>query len=288
MKKKLSLILTLLSLGLVAAGIYGVSRSRGCADVDARHSVEEKCGGTAAPRLEGDNSSEWLDVSVPKCVREHRKDYVGFSVSFNEDNRTPNWVAWELLGSETEGDVSRDDKKFWQDTEVEGCPETSDYTKSGYDRGHMCPAADQKWSVEAMDDCFALTNIVPQSHELNAGAWQTLESKERKWAKRDSAILIVCGPVYSSSDTERIGKAGVRVPGAFFKVMVAPYLENPRGIAFVYPNMSAPGNMENYVRTIRDVEKLTGFDFFHNLPDNVEEMVESTASFRDWNSNKQH
>lgn len=160
-------------------------------------------------------------------------------MSFNKDNHTPNWVAWELLRSETGGEKSRHNK-FWQDFEVDGCPDTRDYSNSGYDRGHMCPAADQKWSHEAMVDCFSLANIVPQDHALNTGAWKTLENKERKWAERDSAIVIVAGPIYETSDTSRIGRAGVRVPGAFFKVMIAPYLDEPRGIAFVYPNMTAP------------------------------------------------
>jgi len=284
MKKNLPVILLVMSLGLVTAGIYGVSRLRGLADVDSQHVASEKRAGTAAPDYDGGDGRRLLDVAVPDSVVEQRKDYVGFTVSFNKYNRTPNWVAWELLGTETRGDEPRY-KKFWQDTDVDGCPLTRDYSNSGYDRGHMCPAADQKWSHEAMVDCFALTNIVPQNKALNTGAWQTLESKERLWARRDSAILIISGPVYSLSDTERIGESGVRVPGAFFKVMVAPYIEKPRGIAFVYPNMSAPGNMENYVMTIRDVEKLTGFDFFYNLPDNVEDAVETMASFRDWNRN---
>lgn len=133
-----------------------------------------------------------------------------------------------------------------------------------------------------MIDCFSLANMVPQDHALNAGAWQTLEKKERSWAKRDSAIVIIAGPIYQESDTKRIGQNGVRVPGAFFKVFIAPYVEQPRGIGFIYPNMSSPGNMANYSTTIDEVERITGFDFFYNLPDELEERIESTASFKEW------
>ena len=223
-----------------------------------------------------------MSVKTPASVTSQLKDYEGFRVSFNKDNRTPNWVSWELLGTETDGAEPRYNK-FWTDNEIEGCPDTKDYTNSGYDRGHMCPAADQKWSSTAMIHCFSLANMVPQEHALNNGAWKTLETKERLWAQRDSAIVIVAGPIYEKTDNKRIGNAGVRVPSSFFKVLIAPYLDEPRGIAFVYPNMSAPGNMENYVMTIRDVEKLTGYDFFYNLPDDIEEKVETVASFRDWN-----
>ncbi len=73
------------------------------------------------------------------------------------------------------------------------------------------------------------------------------------------------------------------VPSAFFKVILAPYVDKPRAIGFVYPNMSAPGNMQNYVMTVDDVEALTGYDFFSALPDEIEKEVESKASFREWN-----
>ncbi len=230
----------------------------------------------------GCDHAELLRVETPSSLPSQEKDYRGFRVSFNADNHTPNWVAWELLRSETDGDEPRA-KKFWQDEDVKGCPATGDYTNSGYDRGHMCPAADQKWDPQAMEDCFALTNIAPQAHALNDGAWKTLENKERNWADRDSAIVIVAGPIYQESDRQRIGDMGVRVPGSFFKVIAAPYLDSPRGIAFVYPNTTSPGNMQNYVMTIREVEQLTGFDFFSALPDDVEEMIETKASFREWN-----
>lgn len=220
-------------------------------------------------------------VLAPPAVESKEYDYTGFKVSFNRHNRTPNWVAWELLGSETRGEAKRHNR-FWLDRDVDGCPTTNDYRNSGYDRGHMCPAAEQKWSAEAMDDCFVMANMCPQDHSLNSGAWNTLENKERNWAVRDSAIVIVAGPIYNADDIKTIGN-GVLVPSAFFKVLLAPYVEKPRAIAFVFPNMSSPGSMQNYVMTVDDVEKLTGYDFFSSLPDDIENEVESKASFREWN-----
>lgn len=275
MKKSLPAILSVLCVATVAVGVIG-SMTSGSAGTGTECGIDT--GGLP-------DASRILDVAMPEGVPDIRKDYTGFTVSFNPDNHTPNWVAWELLGPETTGGNSRYNK-FWQDPDIDGCPTTRDYSNSGYDRGHMCPAADQKWSQEAMVDCFSLANIVPQANALNAGAWKTLESKERLWAVRDSAILIVAGPVYSEEDRGRIGNAGVRVPGAFFKVLAAPWLDEPRGIAFVYSNMVSPGNMEHYVMTIREVEQLTGYDFFHNLPDDIENAIETVSSFRDWNRNR--
>ena len=209
------------------------------------------------------------------------KDYEGFRLSFNPVNKTPDWVGWELLATEVDGNVTRSNK-FHTDYEVEGCPDTRDYTRSGYDRGHLCPAADQKWSSQAMSDCFYMTNMAPQKKELNTGAWKTLEEKERIWARRDSALVIVAGPIYTGQTDKRIGEAGVRVPDAFYKCILAPYANPPRAIAFVYDNARCPGNMANYVTTVDQVEAITGLDFFYNLPDEIENEVERHSEFKKW------
>ncbi len=224
-------------------------------------------------------------VSQAKSVPAIEKEYEGFTVNFNPKNKTPNYVAWILQGNETEGASARSNK-FWTDTDLEGCPDTRDYTRSGYDRGHMCPAGEQKWSDEAMHDSFVMANICPQSHELNTGAWKTLEDKERVWAKRDSILVIVAGPIYDSSDTKTIGTNKVRVPSAFFKVLLAPYSTPMRAIGFVYPNMRCDGNMSAYAASVDDVEKMTGLDFFAALPDSIENDIEAQVPFKDWNNKK--
>lgn len=221
-------------------------------------------------------------VKLPDGTPEQIKEYTGFTVSFNKENHTPNYVAWELLGSEVSNDIDRSDN-FWQDPDIEGCPAHRDYSYSGYDRGHMCPAADQKWSEEAMFDCFVMANMCPQDHQLNAGAWNTLENKERQWAQRDSAIMIIAGPIYEPADTKRVGDIGVRVPSAFFKAFVAPYVAIPRAIAFVYPNMTSPGNMQDYAMSVDELEEILGYDLFHELPDHIEKAVEAEFSFTEWN-----
>lgn len=228
-------------------------------------------------------SIHYQDLEIPQGPASkglQRVNYEGFSLGFNYSDRTPGWVGWELLGTEADGPLSRSDN-FWKDENVKGCADKRDYTRSGYDRGHLCPAADQKWSEVAMDHSFSMANMAPQAQALNRGAWNTLEEKERLWARRDSALVIVAGPVYSKSDNTRIG-SGVRVPGAFYKVILAPYLEEPRAIGFIYPNQRCPGNMRDYSMSVDEVEKITGLDFFPNLPDDIEQKVESVYSFKEW------
>lgn len=271
----------IISVLLIAAGVTLYGRQKRAEEKPADEtSVRQHSANTDARHFDGLD-----DVILPAGLPSQKKDYNGFTVSFNKDNHTPNYVSWELLDTETDGPAPRSNR-FLTDYDVEGCPQTSDYTRSGYDRGHMAPSADMKWSTEANADCFTLTNICPQAKALNTGAWKTLEQKCRLWARRDSALCIVAGPIYSDSDNQRLGPTGVRVPSAFFKVIIAPYLQSPRGIGFIYPNMSSPGNMKDYSMTIDEVERITGYDFFHNLPDQLENQIESATSFKEWNSQR--
>lgn len=236
---------------------------------------------SATPGNRLERTEDLRSVITPDSIPSQIKDYQGFRVSFNCRNHTPNWVAWEVNAQRTDGPEKRYNK-FWKDNTIIGCPVTEDYKNSGYDRGHMCPSAENKSSASLMKECFVLANICPQSHDLNNGAWKTLETTEREWAIRDGIIYIVAGPVYKNNSDTRIGDTGVRVPAAFFKVLIAPNLQNPRGIGFIYPNMRAAGNMANYSMTIDEVEKVTGLDFFHNLPDDLENEIESKTSFKEW------
>lgn len=223
-----------------------------------------------------------LDVTTNPARPSIRKDYEGMKVDFNPRAHIPNWVAWELTDSETEGTEPRSNK-FSSDESVEGCADTWDYSYSGYDRGHMAPAGDMKWDKKAMEETFYLTNICPQAKALNVGAWRTLEEKCRQWARQEGRIYIVCGPVIGSKPAEVIGDSRVWVPDSFFKVIIAPYANPPRGIGFLMPNTSVKGGMQTCVVTIDSVERVTGHDFFHSLPDDIESDVESQHKFSQWN-----
>lgn len=118
----------------------------------------------------------------------------GYTLSYNADYKTPQWVAWELTKKETKGKEGRTDK-FLPDPDVRGAKAyTGDYTKSGYDRGHMAPAADMKWSKQAMKESFYMSNICPQNPNLNRGDWNDLEEKSRQWAKNMEQCTLPAAP----------------------------------------------------------------------------------------------
>lgn len=224
-----------------------------------------------------------LEVKAPEWLRSVPVSYKGMEISFNSELHIPNWVAWELTRDETSGDEPRYNK-FMTDTDIDGCPSPGDYSYSGYDRGHMAPAGDMKWDSEAMRQTFFLTNICPQAKALNTGAWKRLEEKCRLWAQADSAIYIVCGPVPGDAPLEYIGNTRVAVPARFFKVIVSPYANPPRGIGFIMPNSRVEGGMQKAAVSIDEVEAVTGFDFFSALPDSIENMVESQCRFNRWSN----
>ena len=207
----------------------------------------------------------------------------GYTTSYNHQTRTPNWVAWHLTKAHTYGSFQRKNEVFTVDEDAKGGRATdNDYYNSRYDRGHMCPAGDNKWDKQAMEESFLFTNVCPQNHGLNKYEWNDLEILCRDWAREYGAIDIVCGPLYSSEGLQKtIGRNKVWVPDAFFKVILCRQ-GKPKTIGFIYRNEGKKQTMQEAVRTVDEVERLTGIDFFPSLDNDTEVRIESVADLLDW------
>ena len=218
----------------------------------------------------------------------------GYTVSYNSETKNPNWVAWHLTKSHTYGSFQRREEVFSEDESVKAPRATNnDYFNSRYDRGHMCPAGDNKWDKEAMTQSFLFTNICPQNHGLNKYEWNDLEIQCRDWAREYGAVDIVCGPLYSSKggrykvgsshepQQKTIGRNKVWVPDAFFKVVLCRQ-GRPKAIGFVYRNEGVKQLKTEAVRTVDEIEALTGIDFFPALDDDMENRIEASANLSDW------
>lgn len=204
-----------------------------------------------------------------------------YITSYNSETKCPNWVAWHLTAEHADGDVARD-SKFYEDLDVPTPRATNeDYRRSGWSRGHMCPAGDNKWDEKAMRESNLLTNICPQNQELNSGVWNVIERDCRKWAKKYGEVYIVCGPVLLNKDHETIGTNNVVVPEAFFKVILRMNPE-PTAIGYVIRNNEGKKKRDQFINTVDDVEHITGYDFFPALPDSIEDLVEANARIEDW------
>lgn len=243
--------------------------------------------GMMLPRLWGKPRQEIAPVGdLEKVVTNPHLDeqiiqYQGMTVSFNPTMHQPNWVAYELTRDEALGQEPRYDR-FQVDENVPGCATPADYRNSGYDRGHMAPAADMKWSRLAMEQSFLMTNICPQANVLNRGSWSKIEDKCRQRVEKDSAIIIIAGPVLTDKLDEHIGDSRVPVPKRFFKVILSPYASTPTAIGFIMPNGAVKGGMQACAVSVDSVEAITGHDFFSTLPDDIEAELESQCKFNRW------
>lgn len=209
--------------------------------------------------------------------------YTGHTLEYNNVYHNASWVAYELTAEETETISVKRASRFVPDSEPSiRSAQDSDYYKSGFDRGHLAPSADMRYSAEAMRDCFLYSNISPQHPRLNRGIWLTLENRTRGWASQYGAVFIVAGPLYSKED-KVIGENRIRVPAAFYKVLLDLRSCPPKGIGFLFPNSEEPiESLASCALTIDDVEALTGIDFFPLLPDAAEALLESSMDPSAW------
>ena len=226
---------------------------------------------------------EIIGLEIPSGGKGEIIEHTGYTLSYREEYEVPEWVAYELTREEvTTLAVERKDN-FREDKAVgTGSATLQDYKKSGYDRGHMAPAADFRWSAEAMDDTFYLSNMCPQTHAFNAGIWSDLESAIRSMAYEDGSIYVVTGPVITDGPYDTIGENKVAVPSYFYKVVLDYSEPTIKAIGFILPHENSKNPLSYFAVTVDEVEERTGLDFFPLLPDNTEEKLESSLDTSLW------
>jgi len=208
--------------------------------------------------------------------------HTGYSLAYNEDTEQAAWVAYVLTDSMVLfGNANRRDNFRADTTIVTGSASLQDYRGSGYSRGHLAPAADMKWSTTAMAESFYMSNMSPQLQAFNGGIWKSLEERVRKWAINEVRILVVTGPVFKNPTTT-IGPNEVVVPDYFYKVVLDVSPPEYKGIGFIMKHEKGRGEVYEYAVTIDSVERFTGLDFFKDLPDSTEELLERTLDLGAW------
>lgn len=241
--------------------------------------------------VEGEYRDTWSSLSnigypiIPDTFPSLLLERYCYSVSYNKFTRQPNWVMWQLTGEHV---MKRKDgvwNEYREDSELPSEIRSTlcDYASSGYDRGHMCPGGDCNWDDEGRDETFLLSNMCPQNPNLNRGDWKEIEMACRKWAKKYDNIYIVCGPIFfKSQEHEKIGPHQIPVPEAFFKVILYADSSNPKGIGFICRNTNGNRKKDFYVNSIRQVERVTGYQFFPNLEDSIKSIVYDIDNINEW------
>lgn len=227
------------------------------------------------------NSEEFDDSFLPASTTGAIIKHNAFTLSYSEENEQAEWVAYELKKSElSKNEFER--PYFIEDKKVKTkSADWRNYKNSGYDRGHLCPAGDRRMSFEAYNETFLTSNISPQDHDFNAGIWNRLEQKVRYWAEKYDGVYVVTGGVLTGS-MKTIGEENVSVPNEFYKIIVDVSDGNYKAVAFVLPNRPSGESFYKYAVSIDEIEAKTGIDFFLNLPDSIEDKLESTIDLKAW------
>ena len=208
--------------------------------------------------------------------------HANYTLQYDERYEQADWVAYELTAAEAEGEIKRKDDFREDPSVITGSAQLSDYRKSGFDRGHLAPAGDMKFSDQAMNESFYMSNMSPQRPGFNRGIWKELEELVREWAEENSSLYIVTGPVLIKPYYPVIGQNKVAVPEYYYKVILDYTEPEIKGIGFVLPNKKSDDSIEHYAMSIDEVEEITGMDFFPELPDGEESSIESRLDLTLW------
>jgi endonuclease G len=217
----------------------------------------------------------YLPTSTTNDIVKHK----GYVLSYVEKHEQAEWVAY-FLENKDFSKMNYDRPFFNQDPMVK--TESADwrnYKKSGYNKGHLCPAGDRKESYSLYEETFYTSNASPQLYGFNAGVWNRLEQKTRYWATKYDGVYVVTGGVLTDG-LKTIGKENVSVPNYFYKILLTT--DGEKMIGFLLPHENSNKALYEFVVSVDSIEKMTGIDFFPNLEDDVEEKLESNTSYKNW------
>jgi endonuclease G len=221
-----------------------------------------------------------LSLELPNRSFDTIIQHTGYSVSYNQKYKQANWVAYQLTKAETSNLFERENK-FVSDPLIIGTDLSLDYEKSGYDRGHLAPAADMGFSKNTMTESFYYSNMSPQLPGFNRGIWKQLEEQTRNWAIEYDSLYIVVGPIFSDS-MKIIGPHQVAVPNAYYKVILDNHKGKEKMIGFVMLNEGSKNSLRSFVVSVDRVEEMTDIDFFPLLEDSLEKKLESLVMMNAW------
>jgi endonuclease G len=257
---------------LIIVGLYYAERY-----IDRQHEAypDSTITGGVLPNSEFDDS--FLPTSTTGVVVAHKY----FTLSYSEANEQAEWVAYELSKDHlSKNNFNRPD--FVEDRQIASkSAHWRSYKGSGYDRGHLCPAGDRRFSFEAYHETFLTSNISPQNNDFNGGVWNKLEQKVRYWAKKYDGVYVVTGGVLKDG-LKTIGAERISVPEAFYKIILDTSGDRYKALAFLIPNEPTYKSFYEFVVTIDSIETQTGIDFFPNLSQKIQSELESTAEPKAW------
>lgn len=273
-------IILLITLPLLNALLYG------CWHIPQAGSV--KPSGLASIQHTRDikrpDQSWQTNLALPKISSDDDVvNHIGFSASYNHNTLCPNWVAYGLTAEKVKGSFKGKESFRWDPVLKGRQANREDYKNDQqWDKGHMVPKADMKWSVQAYEESFFLTNICPQDHSFNAGAWCSLEKLVRRMATKYGCAYIIAGPIIGAGINGTLGESEVSIPDKFFKAILIPKNNSYSAVAFVMNNSPKNKPLKLCAMPVDSLERIIGIDLFIGLDDKTEQTVESQVIYSDW------
>jgi len=285
-KLPLSVIITLIIIVAIIAGVWAALHP-----YEAKYYVqtwtEQYLGWPARPTqqpaqpIPSTEGSDNLAFGIPGPA-DTIIDREGYALGYIEYHEQPAWVIYHMTKEEATTKAASRDDNFREDPQIPtGSATLADYRRSGYDRGHLAPAADMAYSIKTMDESFYMSNMSPQLGEFNRGIWKDLESLVRSFAISEGDIYVVTGPILPKTKTITIGPNEVTVPQAYYKV-IWDRTEPEKMIGFILPNEGSSKSLKSFAVTVDKVEAETGLDFFSKIPQPQQEQLESTITINAW------
>lgn len=211
----------------------------------------------------------------------------GYMVGYSDWRGNPLWVSYKLIPTPAAAKSLKRPDRFSADWRNLTFITHEHYTQSGYDRGHMAPnsAISKRYGKTAQEETFLMTNITPQKPNLNQKVWQRLEALESEtFANAFDELWVVTGPIFDEKVQRLKSSSFVEIPDAFYKLYAGVKAGHElKLLAFVIPqNVRGNEKLGRFVSTVDEVEKLTGFDFWHGLDDTLEARLESRPDRNGW------
>ncbi len=225
-----------------------------------------------------------LENLLPESKEKYKTyDHKYFVLGYANEHRQPAWVGWLITKDRVENRATEKLNNFRPDSSLQCCQSlNSDYKRSGYSRGHICPSGDMVWSAKANSETFLLSNMSPQNQKFNAGRWADLERRCRTWATINDSILIISGPVFNNP-IGNIGENNVTVPSEYYKIVIDISYPKCKAIAFIMPNKEIKESVFSFSTTIKEVEKRTHLNFFPKYNNSkLINLLETSCDTLDW------
>lgn len=205
-----------------------------------------------------------------------------FTIGYDEYRKHAAYVHYSIEPPDLEG-IAKRKNNFKPDPLVirQFSADNEDYYKSGFDRGHLCPAADMKVSQSCMDESFYYSNISPQVPGFNRGVWKKLENQVREWCVDSDSLRIYTGPIFHESDTT-LGANNVIVPQKYYKTILRHKNDSSSMIGFILNNESSNNELSTFMKSVDYIEEMINLDLYGDYPDDLEMKLEKSISKIGW------